>query len=277
MSKAIQLTLTPSESKKLISLALMRHEKIARALKDGILAIHPSSTTYFLYKEIARKEPDAFVCGVVVKRGTCICNEMLQKIKNSESSRSFRFLWVFKNGKEIEMDVGNLIEEMGEGDVYVKAPNAIDGRSAGVLIGSPDGIGTAGRFVSARGSKNFHIILPCGIEKMIPSVDLALKASPEKLKYSMGMPVYVRKIDGEIFTEVDAFELLFDVEAIPVASGGLKGAEGSVTFYIEGDEAEIDRIKEFAGRVKGAELPDFAIPSCPCEWNTCSKYGFELL
>ena len=271
----IQVTLTPAESKKLISLALLEKENFKNALRGGTIVIHPSSTTYFLYELLTEKSPEIWVCGVIVPQGTCINEAMLPEI--SEISKFSQF-WVFRKGKLVESPpVDSLVEELDKGDVYVKAANAVDSKgNAGVLIGAPDAKGTAGRFVESK--RNFDTIIPVGLEKLIPSVEEATKANPKKLKYSMGMPVYFRKLEGEVVTEIEAFKILFDSKAYPIACGGLSGAEGSVTLVVESERAEeIEEIKDFVLGIKGAAIPPLKIPECPCSWKTCSLYDAKLI
>jgi hypothetical protein len=272
----IQITLTPSESKKLISLAILRMENFRNALKKGMVVVHPSSTTYFLYERLTGEDPKLWVCGVIVPEGTCINKDMLLRI--SDDISRFSQFWVFKKGKLIDSpEVDSLVEELGPGDIYVKAANAVDWkRNAGVLIGAPDGKGTAGRFMESK--RGFDVIIPVGLEKLIPSVDEAVIANPKRLKYSMGMPVYFRRLEGKVVTEVEALEILFNAKATPIASGGLSGAEGSTTLVVEGEScSQIDDIKDFILGIKGATIPEVKIPECPCGWKTCSRYDSVIL
>ena len=269
----IQLTLTPSESKRLISSAILEMESFKNALENGTIVIHPSSTTYFLYELLTGNPPDTWVCGVIVPEGTCINEEMLPRI--SEISKFAQF-WVFKKGELVDSPpVDSLVKELGAKDVYVKAANAVDSKgNAGVLIGAPDAKGTAGRFMESNG---FKTIIPVGLEKLIPRIEDATKANPKKLKYSMGMPVYFRKLRGEVVTEIEAFKILFDAKAFLIASGGLNGAEGSVTLIVESESDKIEEIKDFILEIKGTTLPEIKIPECPCSWKTCSLYDAELI
>lgn len=267
---AIQFTLTSDESKFLISKALANREDVRRAFRKGICVIHPSSTTYFLFKELTGYEPNVWICGLIDEWGTCISKDMLEKLRNESDSGRFRILWVFEKGELIEEDVNSIIDRMGKGDVYIKSPNAIDiDGNAGVLIGAPDGIGTVGKFMMAK-DRGFKIILPASLEKLLPSVDISI--DPKDLKYSMGMPVYFRKVEGEVFTEVDAIKTLFGLNAIPIASGGIVR---SLTFYAEGGEERVEEFKGFLIKeVKGVKLPRVETPECPCGWGTCKKFKF---
>ena len=68
---------------------------------------------------------------------------------------------------------------------------------------------------------------------------------------AMGWPVGMMLIQGLIFTEIDAFKRLFDVEAIPVAGGGIDGAEGSKIFIIEGENKPVEAAYACVEGLKG--------------------------
>ncbi len=54
-----------------------------------------------------------------------------------------------------------------------------------------------------------------------------------------------------MITEIQAFEVLADVSATHVASGGIGGSEGTVVLVLEGNEADIDRAFELVKEIKG--------------------------
>ena len=69
-----QIVLTPAESKKLIAKAIARLDAVQQAAQKGIVALHPSSSTYFIVEEITGQKPKTnyWVCGVVTPRGMCV-------------------------------------------------------------------------------------------------------------------------------------------------------------------------------------------------------------
>ena len=69
-----QITLVPSESKKLIARAVASLDFMKKAATEGIIMMHPSSSTYFVVEAITGKKPGTnyWVCGVVAPRGTCV-------------------------------------------------------------------------------------------------------------------------------------------------------------------------------------------------------------
>ena len=46
---------------------------------------------------------------------------------------------------------------------------------------------------------------------------------------------------------------MFDVQAMPISAGGVNGAEGSITLFIEGGDEETARAYEFLVDLKGEE------------------------
>jgi hypothetical protein len=169
---------------------------------------------------------------------------------------------------------------MGEEDVYIKTGNAIDcNGNIGVLVGAPDGKGTVGKLYEASLRKKFRVIIPIGLEKLIPSVEIASRiADPAKVKFSTGMPLRLFPIKGQVITEIEAISLLAGAKAVPIACGGLSGAEGSITLVIEGSDEQMNFLKDVILEVKGARLPEITSPKCEeCVWKTCSIYRFENL
>lgn len=61
-----QVLLTPTESKKFIAKAVAKMAIVQQALKDGIIALHPSTSTVFIVEELTGKLPDTkvWICGL---------------------------------------------------------------------------------------------------------------------------------------------------------------------------------------------------------------------
>jgi hypothetical protein len=50
-----QIVITPAESKKLIGKSVLEMDAVRKALKEGIVVIHPSISSYFLVEYIMGK------------------------------------------------------------------------------------------------------------------------------------------------------------------------------------------------------------------------------
>jgi len=59
-----QISLIPAESKKLIAKAVARMEPVQRAIREGIVVLHPSSSTYFVVQEITEHRRQDSVSGL---------------------------------------------------------------------------------------------------------------------------------------------------------------------------------------------------------------------
>ncbi len=277
----MQISLTVAESKWLICKAIMEVDYFREALEKSKVLIHPSSTTYFLFREITGSFPDNWVCGVITPKGACISKDMLKFLDFSGKRISKFPFWYFERGELVEgLSLDEIIDRLDEDSVYVKTGNALDTEgNVGVLVGAPDGKGTVGRIYEMSKVKKFKILIPIGLEKLIPSVTSASKvANPEKIRYSFGMPLRLFPIRGHVVTEVEAVELLSGCKAHVIASGGLKGAEGGVTLIVEGEDEGLKKLKRIVLSIKGARLPEFDVSRCDeCTWKTCFLYDCENL
>lgn len=269
-----QVSLTPSESKKLIAKAIAEMDEIKNAVENGILVLHPSSSTFFIVEEITGSKPDtnAWVCGVVAPRGTCgevgvwLANQTFSKAVTTDPG-AFPHSWVIrKKSLTTGIDLATLLAQMTSNDVYIKGVNAIDPHgNVGILVANLVEGGTIGRVLSAQRKTGFHVLWPVGMEKLIPSSinDAANEVKKSAIDYAMGMPVGLfpckngRKID-----ETDAIRMLSSAIAIPIAAGGLGGAEGAVTLIIKGDEDSVKKAVRFVEMSKGAQLPQIRLSSC---------------
>ena len=63
-----QVILTPTASNKLIAKAVSKMDVVQRALSDGLVVLHPSSSTYFIFEELTESLPktETWVCGAPI-------------------------------------------------------------------------------------------------------------------------------------------------------------------------------------------------------------------
>jgi hypothetical protein len=265
-----QVVLTPAEAKCFISKAIARMDVVKKAAKKGKIIIHPSSTTYFLVKELTGDIPhtDHFVLGGVFAQG--LCTEANSSGKHTPPPANepkpkwmadgFPYKWIIQDGKLTSgVRLGKILEEIGPQDVYVKGCNAVDTDfHAGVLYGH-DGGGTIARVMGVQKEKGFSVILAVGLEKLIPGkmIDAAkATARQAEFEYAMGMPCGLYPVKGgTTVTEIQAVEMLSGAQAIPIASGGVGGAEGSTVMVIEGTKPHVTKAIEFIEQCKGVRLP----------------------
>ena len=284
-----QVVLTPSESKCFISKAIACMDVVKKAATNGTIVIHPSSTTYFLVKELTGDIPrtDHFVLGGVFPQGLCTEQNSAGRRPPAMSNEPppkwmadrFPFKWVIKGGKLTSgIQLGKILEEINPEDVYVKGCNAVDTRfNTGVLFGH-DGGGTIARVMREQKIKGFHVILAAGLEKLIPgTIAQAAKAMARAhdFEYAMGMPCGLYPVKGgTTVTEIQAVEILSGAKATPIASGGVGGAEGAIVLAIEGEKKQVTRAIEYVEQSKGAKIPH-ARPA-PCQLCSSGDCHFPV-
>lgn len=136
-----------------------------------------------------------------------------------------------------------------------------------------------GQFYMAMKARGLEIIYPVGLEKLIPSVEIAARyGGILNLDKSIGARVGMACVaDGTVFTEIEAIETLFDIEAIHFASGGWGGAEGSVTLIVEGDAGNVNKCMKFIEKkIKGEPPLPFIKSPCKTCSTSCSFQGKDL-
>jgi hypothetical protein len=266
-----QIVLTPAESKKLIAKAVARLDIVQQAVQKGIVALHPSSSTYFIVEEITGSKPTTnhWVCGVVTPRGMCVEMAMALGIgltphEESADPGDLQGTWVIeKRQLGSKEKLSSLLYRMTSSDVYVKGVNALDLEgNVGVLFGLA---GSMGYIQAARKKRKFTIVYPAGLEKLIPLpvTQAAKEAKLTRYTSGMGMPVGLFPCQkGVTVTEERAIEVLSGASAIPIAAGGLGGAEGAVTLILKGKADEVKKALDFVAQSKGAKLPDLRLCNC---------------
>ncbi|MGQ9543709.1 MAG: hypothetical protein ACUVTM_06475 [Candidatus Bathyarchaeia archaeon] len=267
----IQVTLTPAESKRLIAKATVSLDVVRKAWREGIILVGASTTCAFVLEELLHKRiTEGYGCGIIIPRGTCIMLEMLDSIRQ----RGYAKVWIFERSSLREdLTLDEALKMMGSKDVFIKGANALDPNgNAGIFLGSPTG-GTAGKTVGIALARGVNIIIPVGLEKMIPTPisKVAFEAGIGKMDYSMGMPVGLLPLPGVVVDEVKAIQVLTGAEAIPIGAGGVCGAEGSITLIIKGSEEQVEKALNLARSVKGTEMPPTKPAEClECQYPRCS-------
>lgn len=279
-----QVSLIPSESKKLIAKAIARMDVVKQAVERGTVVIHPSSSTYFIIEELVGQKPqtDHWVCGVVMPKGTCVEMGILTRAqatvahtkRTEHPSTAFPWSWAINSGKfSSGIPLGTLLERMNSEDIYIKGVNAIDPYgNVGVLWGQTKG-GVLGLVMAFQRKRGFRIIFPVGLEKLIPVriKEAAKQAKRQHYDYSMGLPCGLLPCDGLVVTEREAIKALSGATAIPIAAGGLGGAEGAVTLVLKGDEKQVTKAINYIEQSKGARLPQVRSHSCyDCPLQICT-------
>lgn len=243
-----QVLVTPAEGKRLIAKAISNMEPVQNAYEEGILIIATSTTTAYVAEEIIGREiPDKgmFTAGVVTKDGL--------HVTKTEGRYKHH---VLEKGELKELDTPDLVpylSRMGPSDVFIKGANAIDPfGAAGILLAGVGGgtIGTAWGHIVRNG---IQLIIAAGLEKLVPVslTDYVSQMGTQVIDVAQGWKCGMMVVHGQVITEMEAMKFLFGVEAVPVAAGGIDGAEGCKIFLLEGPKDNIDLAIEVLEKIKG--------------------------
>ncbi|MHA1959796.1 MAG: hypothetical protein ACW99U_06175 [Candidatus Thorarchaeota archaeon] len=243
--KKLLVTLTPSESKRLIAKGLLATTEIQEALKEGYVCITMGTTSSYLAEELLGEyDKSRHVAGVVIPRGVWV----------TDGSKRYTDA-IFHNGKYLEKTkIVDVLSKLGPGDIIIKSANAIDINYIPiVLLASVTG-GTVGSFLGSAAARNITVVTPVGLEKCIHSSyeDFVGQFGLGNWDYTIGVPVgAIAMPEAIVFTEVEALEALFGIIAVPIAAGGVNGAEGAVTLFLEGAEEDIQEAFALFKEIKG--------------------------
>jgi hypothetical protein len=262
------VVLTPAESRRLLAKTVVALPEVKKAWENGIIIIARGITTAYVTEELLGLtiEPKAaqtvgLICGGITNNHDgpppCTCH-------------------VIRKGKVVEGADSNVeILNFGPEDVIIKGGNAVDDQGfAGILASHPKGgtIGMSWPIVTPRGS---HLIIPIGLEKLIPSVVEAAKHTGiYHFKYSTGLPVKLIPVAlGKVITEIQAFAILAGVRSCHVASGGVCGSEGSVVLSLTGTEDRIEKAMTLVKSVKGE--PPVKPPVSNIVLSSAAEYNYD--
>ena len=243
----VQLTLTPAEGKRLIAKAVANMENVQFAYKNGTLIIATSTTNGYIVEELIGEEVNKgmFTAGVVTKEGAHIT------VPDGRYDH-----YVFVEGELHKCSSPELVPylaKMGPDDVFIKGANAIDPfGAAGILLHGGGGgtIGTAWGHITRNG---IQCIIPAGLEKLVPVslTDVTTRIGANVIDKAMGWPCGMMVIQGQVITEMEAFQVLFGVEAIPISGGGIDGGEGCKVFLLEGPNENAEAAYAYVESIKG--------------------------
>ena len=210
-----QILLTPAGAKHLIGKALSKNLDLTKR----IYIAYGSTNIYLLYH-----------LGIEVNNYIAGCN--YKHILNVNENRPKPI--VLENGKKIDIGEFDIKSE----DIFVKGANALwyedKIKYAGVLAADKNG-GTFGNFYIKAAVRGANIIIPVGHEKLIPFYYPAT----QNVDFSMGSKVaLLRFFNGVVYTEIEAFRDLFDLEANIIAAGGILDTQGAVVFEVEGEKVK---------------------------------------
>ena len=239
-----QFCVTTAMGKRLIGKGIARLPQIQSVLQAGALVIIAGTTNGYVAEEIltALGQAEGFT-RVGFRRGATVApGSKLPQVDLPGDVIIVDGTW--QEGKTI-FDV---VDDLKAGDIVLKGANAFDpyGQAA-VQIGHPQG-GTIHAALAAVYGRRVQLIVPVGVEKRVFE-DVGALAQDVNAADASGPRLY--PIPGNIFTELDAIELLTGAEARLVAAGGIYGAEGSAWVGVSGSAEQEEAAVALVRSVRG--------------------------
>ncbi|MFC2002053.1 hypothetical protein ACFLUZ_06105 [Chloroflexota bacterium] len=265
MTRAL-FVFTPAESKRLIGKAVAQIKEVKHALQHTSIMIGHGSTNVYVLEELLGKEklcqlmnPTTYLSGILTRGTLC-----------STVGKEKPPIVLLKKGVVTPppATMSEMLHDFEATSVVIKGANAVDPEgNAGALVGNPEG-GTIGWAISSIIARGICLIVPVGLEKLIPSVKQAASSCGQyTLDYVQGKKSgMIPLTNAKVVTEIEALKILTGVDAFHVASGGVSGSEGSVSLVAQGDNKAMDDTIKLFESIKGEEPLNFRKGICEsCE------------
>ncbi len=254
----------PAASKYLIARAVCALPEVKSAYEKGRIFIGHGTTNLAVAQHLLNlkiESPDSHVSGVITQQASCATDSQLRCAP-----------WCIEKGRMVEVDWLEFLNCFTVGDIFIKGANAVDPYgNAGILLGDPQG-GTIGKSIGILKARGIQIIVPAGLEKLIPSCLAAEKVMGiGETAQCIGMKTgYMCLSNATVITEIESLKILLDIDAVQVAAGGVGGMEGSVVLAAryKNDETALEllqMVKE-ANRTPRLKINKKKCSSCdhPC-------------
>ena len=239
-----EIVLTVSESKRLIAKGVASLRFIQARLEKGIIVVPSGSTNAYIYEELTGQSID--------KRAYLAGRTWPAANKPDWDVKPLPDLVLVDGEPSAELDRFTALERMQPGDVFIKGANALNYNNgvAGVSIGNPTG-GTVGGSIGHIIGRKLRLLITVGLEKEVPYdiVEASQLLAADEEQYGSVLSLF--PIHGEIFTEIEALGIMFGVDAIPVAAGGIAGAEGGLRLLLLGEREDIKDAVAFVESIQG--------------------------
>lgn len=242
--RRLVVVLTPAESKRLIARAVRELPEVQRALVGGRIIIATGTTNAYVAEELL---------GPVFPRSQFISGHIIDGAFGVGGGPRLQPL-VVERGQTVETPWQEVLPKLTPQDVFIKGASAVDPQgNAGILLMHPAG-GTIGAALGTVTARGVPLVVPVGLEKLVASVPAAaVEAGLGRITDALDgrtvglMPL----VNATVVTELQAFKVLFDLEAVQLAGGGIGGSEGSVVVVARGSAEAVARARAALSSIKG--------------------------
>ena len=241
------ITLTPSESKRLIAKGVAALPSIKNALKNHTIIVAGGTTNAFLLEELLGETIDkksSYTVGIVTEGKTGV---------TVEKGRIHPFVITKGKTREKEFRWKSYLTEIGPGDIFIKGGNAVDHTGLAAVLSSDGMGGTIGTSWGPIMQRGVELVVPIGLEKLVPDVREAVEfLSGHPIDMAFGDKIGLMPMLGAtVVTEITSIKALYDVDAKCIASGGVAGSEGAVILVLDGEEMKVKKAFEELKALKG--------------------------
>jgi hypothetical protein len=242
-----QITLTSSESKRLIAKGVKALPSVQRALINHHIILAGGTTNGFLVEELlgeTLEKKSAYTVGIVTNGKTGV---------SAVEDRIHPFVIAKGKPKGRDFHWKSYLPQIEPGDVFIKGGNAVDHTGLTAVLASDNMGGTIGAAWGPLMQRGIEIIVPIGLEKLVPNVRDAIEfMAGHSIDKALGDKVGLMPMLGAtVITEITALETLYKVKAKCIASGGVDGSEGAVILVIDGEEDEVSKALDGIVSLKG--------------------------
>ncbi|MHA1224351.1 MAG: hypothetical protein ACTSP3_14075 [Candidatus Heimdallarchaeaceae archaeon] len=250
------IVLTHSECKRLIARGIKKLPEVEDALKNHNIFVARGSTTAYILEELLEEkiEKNLYIAGQVTGD-----KKDLYRFGSLKSEKRLKEIVIEKGVKKEIDDLQKELEKFEPGDIIIKGANTLgDDGVPGVYMAHPQG-GTIGAILPIAISRGIQIIVPVSLSRRInDSVwELSKILGNEVIKeeYTMGLPIGIMPVPGEVFTELESFDVLYpEVNVFQIGSSGVGNGEGSIHFLLAGEERKVKEVyKEMVKLAKEEE------------------------
>lgn len=249
--------LNPWESKRFIGRAVARLPEVQYALEHSQMVIAHGSTNVYVVEEVLGHCPerDRYVSGQVINGTLC-------QTEPEEKPAIMRLV----KGTPVP-PVATMEETLAGWDdtcLFIKGANAVDPEFNAAIYNAHPSAGTIGFAYGKICGMGIPLIVPVGLEKLIPSVKAACtELGHARVDYFYGTKIgMLPLINAKVITEIQAFDILYGLPATHVGGGGVSGSEGTVVLAVNGDGTAVERAIEEIGTIKGE--PPLALKKRRC-------------
>ncbi len=254
------IVLTHSECKRLIAKGIAELPEVKEALEKHRIFVSRGSTNAYVLEELLGEpiEKRHYVAGQMTGD-----KKTLYRFGSLRAEKRLKEIVIDKGVKKEVDDFKEALLEFEPGDLIFKGGNTLGSDGvAGVYMAHPIG-GTIGGILPIALARGIEIFVPISLSRSVDDSvwELSQIMGNQTIdkEYAMGLPIGIMPIPGEVFTELEAFDILYpEVNVFHIGSSGVGTGEGSLHFLFVGEDEKVKAA--YQGMVKLAKSDTKYVP-----------------